>query len=323
LIYCLNVPVTVGRIYSAFLAVRLQDRLAHATRRVLPLYQREKAPPKLKSHVDSSLAFTDLATIEFEEEVDTSDADCKKESTTAAPARMQVASLGDADFELKGERSSDGLCQEAEHIRGKSKRTFMSWLGPKLGAPAESPKSDSSRLETCAPPPLASPRSQASAPCTMGQRFRRRLHIRSKTAVALSLCLLIALAAGFVSIWVFQGQKEKTPVVRPSSCSTAQNATATCAHFEFIPIWDPANKDYLSASAETQDDCCAGCDRLANCDGWVFSKMARTCRWIRFLEEPCASNPGDLKCRCTTHFGTAFGFRPKSQIVWVQRERSR
>merc|ERR1719174_2722906 len=46
MIYCLNIPVLVCRTYSAFLAVRLQDRLVHTTRRVLPFYRSEKAPAK-------------------------------------------------------------------------------------------------------------------------------------------------------------------------------------------------------------------------------------------------------------------------------------
>merc|ERR1719359_2425171 len=118
---------------------------------------------------------------------------------------------------------------------------------------------------------------------------------------------------------VFQSHKDEPRKSLPSSCATAQNGTATCAHFESIKIWDPHAGDWLSGAARTQEDCCSGCDGLSNCHGWMFSKMAKSCRWIRFMEEPCASHPGDLRCRCVTHFGTAFGFKPTSQIIWVQR----
>jgi hypothetical protein len=171
---------------------------------------------------------------------------------------------------------------------------------------------------------MASPASsQAATPKSWAARLRRRLRVRSRFAFVLSLGLVLALAAATVSLWAFHASRQddgEKPL--PSSCITAQNGTATCAHFKSVgdDLWDHSVHDLLSGTTETQEDCCRICDGLKDCQGWMFERLAKSCRWIRFLEQPCVDNPGDLSCRCVTHFGMTFGFKPTSQIVWVKRE---
>jgi hypothetical protein len=143
-------------------------------------------------------------------------------------------------------------------------------------------------------------------------------------AILLVVGLMLVLAASTVSVWAFHAsekvQDEKETL--PSSCLTAQNGTGTCAHFESVGdhLWDHSMNDMLSGSADTPEDCCRGCDNLGNCQGWMFEHAAKSCRWIRFLENPCQESPGHLACRCQSHMGMTFGFKPTSQIVWVKRE---
>jgi len=114
---------------------------------------------------------------------------------------------------------------------------------------------------------------------------------------------------------------EETTAALPPACTAPQNGTATCAPFEIVGqhLWDSATQTSQMQKADTLEDCCRGCDELEDCQGWMFEKLARRCRWVRFQEEPCRSDPGHLSCRCVTHFGTTFGFKPTSKIIWVQR----
>jgi hypothetical protein len=171
---------------------------------------------------------------------------------------------------------------------------------------------------------VASPcSSMAPTPKSLSGRFRRRLRIRSKLAAVLSVGLLLVLAATTASVWAFRRpSEEKGESNLQSSCVAAQNGTATCAHFEAVGehLWDHSVGEFLAGSTDTQEDCCRTCDRLDGCQGWMFEHKAKSCHWIRFLEEPCSANPGDLSCRCVAHFDMTFGFKPTSQIIWVQRE---
>jgi hypothetical protein len=316
ILYCSDIPVLVLRIYSALLAIRLQDKLAHAARRVLPDNRSVKVPTKAKDR-DASLSFTDLTHIEPEEEPDVSGGETRQRSPNVV-GRIDVAKQ--IEYLAEFEDHSD-----IKAVRKPKRRTskpcdddpmpfscFCSWFG------WSSSKSLDDKLRPSSP---QSPSSQASALGTMGSQCRRCLRIKSRMALILSVGLLLALVAGSISLWVFHAHQEEVPEPPPSSCSTAQNATATCAHFESVGrlLWDSAANDYLAGTAKSMEDCCSGCDRLKDCQGWMFESVAKSCRWIRFLEDPCVKNPGDLRCRCVTHFGTSFGFKPTSKIVWVKR----
>ncbi|CAE7878016.1 Pka-R2 [Symbiodinium microadriaticum] len=45
---------------------------------------------------------------------------------------------------------------------------------------------------------------------------------------------------------------------------------------------------------DTLEECCDGCDALAECQAWIFERMAKRCRWIQFDDPVCREDPGDL-----------------------------
>eukprot|EP00928_Gymnodinium_smaydae_P019473 TRINITY_DN17476_c0_g6_i1.p1 TRINITY_DN17476_c0_g6~~TRINITY_DN17476_c0_g6_i1.p1 ORF type:complete len:823 (-),score=176.11 TRINITY_DN17476_c0_g6_i1:135-2507(-) len=162
--------------------------------------------------------------------------------------------------------------------------------------------------------------SGARALCCCKRALPERIQKRLSSRLLLRLGLVLAILLATVSVWVFHYGKEapaKEPL--PSSCATAQNSTSTCSHFESVDFYDHTKGDSLAGMADTEEDCCAGCDQVAGCQGWMFERASRRCRWIRFLEAPCKEDPGDLSCRCLTHQGSTFGFKPISQIVWLHR----
>jgi len=320
ILYAGDIPVLVSRIYSALLAIRLQDRLSHAARRVLPDFKSAKAPAKARDirNGDASMNFTDLTNIEPEEEPDVSLVESTHwRSPVAVVGRVDVAKqiehLTDVEDDMKAFQNHRRTSSKQTHSDDGARGSFSSWLCWSFS------RSPADKLRP--PSPTGSPSSHPSSQSRLVSRLRQRLHIRSNAAIALSAGLLLALVAGSVAIWashLVHMVDEPDPL--PSSCSTAQNATATCAQFESVGAWDPSARDFASAAADTMQDCCRGCDGQKDCQAWMFESVAKSCRWIRFLEDPCTENPGDLRCRCVTHFGTAFGFKPTSQVVWVKRE---
>merc|ERR1712232_229532 len=138
-----------------------------------------------------------------------------------------------------------------------------------------------------------------------------------RAMLRLGFLFLIVLALSASVMVVYSALQGGSTTSRPpSSCVTAQNATATCQMFEDVG-WDAQTGDTAMSAADTIEACCAGCDRVNGCQGWMFESFSRRCRWLRFMEAPCVDNPGHPNCRCRTQPGTVFGFKPTSQIVWL------
>mmetsp|Transcript_160806 Transcript_160806/g.296498 ORF Transcript_160806/g.296498 Transcript_160806/m.296498 type:complete len:249 (-) Transcript_160806:99-845(-) len=190
------------------------------------------------------------------------------------------------------------------------------------------------RLQVCHPARLQGPQRNGANNLWRSRCRRRRSR---RVAVALiqdsKIAMVFGIAAGVVllllvavaSILILHSKKGTEAEQPPSSCVTAQNSTATCSHFEFVGerLWDSSVSNFVSGTVDNLEDCCGGCDKLEECQAWIFESIGRRCRWLRFLESPCQDNPGDLRCRCLTHYGTTFGFKPASQVVWVKREQGR
>lgn len=161
---------------------------------------------------------------------------------------------------------------------------------------------------------------EASRPKTRCQTVIRKLRRCNKRRLVVYFLLFAAVGVACGVIWFFtHKEKEVTPEL-PSSCATAQNATATCVQFESIGdrYWQPNQPDSMAGMADTPADCCSGCDGVGDCQAWMFESSTRRCRWIKFKDQPCVADPGDLQCRCFTSPGTIFGFKPISQIVWLR-----
>jgi hypothetical protein len=260
LLHCSGILVTVLRVYTALLAIRLQDQFSSCCRRVLPVAPKLVAPPLTTMDI--------VCDIGIDVEPDT------------APA----------------------ISIEKLRPPGDSHRA-LNILAAHLGDRNVSRKSTGK---------MAGYRCRSKSAENRHCPWRRWL---------LRLSLVLAVIIASVSLWVVYALKEDPEEDLPSSCATAQNATATCSPFESIGerYWDASQGESRAALADTVAACCQGCDKVDGCQGWMFERPARKCRWIRFTEAPCKEKPGDLECRCLTHQGTAFGFKPTTKVVWMQR----
>lgn len=254
--YCVGVAAVAARVYSALLALRLQDELIGATVRVVP-------------------AIVDMDDIEFD--------------------------LGAC---VPGAGKVDGGGLRATGWEEPTKPSLdMDWPQKQVDPPAALGGSTLFRYLSC-----------------------RACGWSTRIACLLRLVLLAVVVIAVSSFWVARalGSGEEPAENLPSSCATAQNGTSTCVPFRYVGenLWDHgAGKSHMEM-ADTMDDCCAGCDQLEDCQAWIFEERSNRCRWIRFEEDPCLSNPSDLGCRCITHYGMTFGFKPTSQIVWMMNEPS-
>lgn len=294
--YCLGIAVVVARAYSALLAVRLQDELNGATRKVLPVVLWEEANLSRKAGSGRLDAF----------------------SSVAAP--NGAGGFG-AFVSVEGlEVGIDALALEAI-------------AGELAGGPGPRPAREG-WWEATRPPRPPTPAPTARRRCLLGRRggcCRRdaplvgeaqgcRRHLGCRCALRIVVLLTVVFGTtGAIVARMTRGQGSTEPL--PSSCITAQNGTATCEAFDIVgkTLWDAVAFDSKMDLADTQQDCCHGCDEVAGCQAWMFQAVSRQCRWIGFLDDPCKNNPGDLRCRCMTERGTSFGFKPTSRLIWVQR----
>eukprot|EP00929_Paragymnodinium_shiwhaense_P112472 TRINITY_DN80728_c0_g1_i1.p1 TRINITY_DN80728_c0_g1~~TRINITY_DN80728_c0_g1_i1.p1 ORF type:complete len:779 (+),score=170.46 TRINITY_DN80728_c0_g1_i1:139-2475(+) len=286
LLHCLGVVVAVVRVYSALLGLRLQDEFASIVRRVLPA---PPAPPPLAaSDIDCDLG--ELPDLESWPRKLESPSNSLRPRSPSAGVRMAPRAEGGPFLDTEGHSSLPALAQLPPPPQSKVVIRMVE-------------NNDIEELE----------RRRCCSWKSIKEKCGRRLLIGFLVFVVASSTASVMVAREVV------GDEEK-PL--PSSCLTRQNATATCVQFESIgdKFWDSAAGDTLAGALDTEEDCCTGCDELEGCQAWMFESMSRRCRLIRFQETPCKDNPGDLRCRCYTQLGTSFGFRPISQIVWIQRD---
>lgn len=142
---------------------------------------------------------------------------------------------------------------------------------------------------------------------------RRRFLLQGGLCLAISSAVLSAVAAHAVAA------AQHNDGAAPSSCGVARNGTTSCVPWQLAGthLFDRRSGDLQMDLANTLEDCCGGCDELEECQAWIFERVAKRCRWIRFEDEVCKKNPEHLGCRCVTHWGTAFGFKAKSNMVWL------
>jgi len=295
-LYCLGVVAAVARSYSALLALRLQDELMGVCRRVVPCLQEDSPTEDVKKASTSPVVAAHIqCEIKLDPSLDTCDIDAGPEV---------ICGLG------KGVAASLCASSPGGHCTGIGSLEKVLAL-KHLELPEAPPEQPAGAELHPACSCLRSLRCKGGQRQLPGRRFLIRIGL---------LIVVLSAAASAWFIYSVASKKASKPKL-PSACATAQNATATCELFETVGggLWDDDRRDAVMSLANTMEDCCRGCDEVAGCQGWMFESTARRCRWVRFLEAPCKNNPGDLQCRCLTHFGTAFGFKPTSPIVWLQR----
>jgi hypothetical protein len=155
---------------------------------------------------------------------------------------------------------------------------------------------------------------KGSCPCRRasarekGEEQPRRSKCRSLVLIGLGITMAVSIAVAIAALYM-RAEEGEDEAELPSSCATGVNATTTCEFYEqlgsAIGGMDPLN------------ECCHGCDELEGCQAWIFDAATTRCRWIKFVEEPCAQSPESASCRCMTHPGAMFGFKPRHPIVRV------
>lgn len=332
MLYCLGIPAAVSRSYSAYLALQVQEKFHQAQRRIVPIWSTGavQEPPKKKKRRDGPLNFVDLQCIAADSDFTTGE--CRQRS----PHRNLAAAASNADADdEEGTRPEVWAGWQAAlgrpspkgsqpTVASKMLRKFAKMCRLRLPAAQDDVRdiSASPGASSPRPPPLGgrgrlgTSMSLASLAGVSG--WRRRSKFRVLVITGLICVVFIAT----ISVWAIHIASKADSEELPSACVTAQNATATCAHFEAVGqhLWDARIGDLVAGTRDTLEDCCRGCDLLNGCQAWMFEAFGRRCRWIRFTEAPCSENPGDLRCRCLTHFGMSFGFKPTSEIIWVKRE---
>jgi len=298
--YCLGVVVAVMRSYSALLSLNLQEHLAHACCRVLP-----------DSGLDHAAALAVASKgLDYEEGVE-------------APATFQLDVTVVGSPMAAHQRNDSGLhAQPRRHPNGdlvvlqySRESRLCCWRRPRRWNP-DFPLTEA---RDCGDDTYRGAGAQ-EPPASCFSRCRQRLSKRTMIAIGLAIVVLSATT----SVWIIRAAKTAKEKPRPpSSCVTAQNGTATCEPFDFVSgqFFDWTNSESSMDRADTVEDCCRGCDEIEECQAYMFERTGKRCRWIRFLEEPCAGEPGNLRCRCLTHFGTVFGFKPTGRVVWLHQEK--
>eukprot|EP00403_Amphidinium_massartii_P013825 CAMPEP_0178407042 /NCGR_PEP_ID=MMETSP0689_2-20121128/19224_1 /TAXON_ID=160604 /ORGANISM="Amphidinium massartii, Strain CS-259" /LENGTH=841 /DNA_ID=CAMNT_0020028103 /DNA_START=147 /DNA_END=2672 /DNA_ORIENTATION=- len=296
ILYCLGIPVTVLRGHAAILAFRLHRRYTKVQRRV----------------IDADLA---LGVAGFEP--------FSQASALPAPSPSK-SGLGGELQDMEDDDSLNGDRVPHKAFGGGGMPVVDFSKGSNDSKPSFASISDSVR-------PMAHEWNQSCLQCTCfgwGVSLRplscRRLQKRTWSNTlwdVVRLGLLVCAVASVATVWAVKANdSDSNGSEAPSSCFTAQNATSTCADFESVGPWDPTIGDYYVSRLNTVEDCCGGCDGHEDCQAWLFEGSSKRCRWVKFLDEPCSEDAGDVTCRCTAHVGTSFGFKPTSSFVWMRQE---
>jgi len=279
-LYCSGVLVAVARAYSAVVALRLQDELAAACRKVVPLKEEDLAS-------EGKVFGLTTGDIQF-------GLDCGEgvgmnfEAEASAPQPVMESRL------VENEEPKGGICR---------------WLSLSL-------PEDSDKVRNINDP---DPMACAFLPAWCCPVLRRRLAgKRWYVWAGIALFLASAVVSALV-VRTAVGQAPREPE-QMSSCGVGQNATSTGLDYAYVGqnLYDDTGEAKMDM-ANSVDACCQGCDSITNCQAWIYERVGKRCRWIRFIDEVCHENPGDLRCRCTAHSETVFGFKPKMKPVWLRR----
>ncbi|CAE7189456.1 unnamed protein product [Symbiodinium pilosum] len=210
---------------------------------------------------------------------------------------LEPVAEGDIQCSIQDEELPDTAGSSLTQADGKSRRCWRI-TGTKDQTLAEAAP------DVCRSPSKCCPARQ--------KLWGRRLLIRVAAAVA-----LVSAVASAVIVRAVVG--EAAAPVQPSSCGVARNSTTTCVPWRLagVHLVDRKTGELQMDLTNTLEECCSGCDGLADCQAWIFERMAKRCRWIQFDDAVCRQDPGDLRCRCYTNWGTAYGFKPKSSLVWL------
>eukprot|EP00931_Biecheleriopsis_adriatica_P066980 TRINITY_DN41193_c0_g1_i1.p1 TRINITY_DN41193_c0_g1~~TRINITY_DN41193_c0_g1_i1.p1 ORF type:complete len:733 (+),score=137.33 TRINITY_DN41193_c0_g1_i1:35-2233(+) len=319
LLYCIGLLVAVARAYSAVLAVRLQDELGAVCRKVRPARQDGDAPQTPKTPKTPGAGDHDVL----------DDSHCTLESFVVQaekPVRLQLSAVT-TDPSVPSQASPSSPTAKSCHISCGLCRLF----GGSCGSRCQKPPDDEEAIVEDQVRDFNDPEpedlSKASLACAFLPEYcfpalrRRRIAGRRLLAGGIVLALLSAVASAVV---VRSIMGEQTPPVEepPNSCTVAQNGTSTCTAWQLAGtnLTDSETGEKKMDLVTTMEGCCQGCNDIDDCQAWIFDGIGGRCRWIHFLDEVCNDNPGDLSCRCYTHWATQFGFKPPPETKLIYKK---
>eukprot|EP00930_Biecheleria_cincta_P012932 TRINITY_DN11780_c0_g2_i2.p1 TRINITY_DN11780_c0_g2~~TRINITY_DN11780_c0_g2_i2.p1 ORF type:complete len:724 (+),score=86.85 TRINITY_DN11780_c0_g2_i2:131-2302(+) len=294
LLYSIGLLVAAARAYSAVLAVRLQDELVAVCRKVQPT-----------KFLDVESGQTPSAHLEVTEEISENKLESLViEARSGSPCKRIGKSLehrgqkNDLDLQVYKPRSSDRW-----------------WNRCNMWTCRRSEFQETQIRDFADPDPDEAPLCCTCLPRYCCPVMRRRLAGRRFLLAGILLVVLSAIVSAIVVRSVVKDDEGKKNTA--SSCTVAQNGTSTCSAFELAgaDLREPSGELKMD-NVTSMDGCCAGCDEVEDCQAWIFERLDKRCRWIKFLDTGCKNNPGDLRCRCFTSWGTSFGFKPTSIVTW-------
>eukprot|EP00931_Biecheleriopsis_adriatica_P048164 TRINITY_DN27824_c0_g1_i1.p1 TRINITY_DN27824_c0_g1~~TRINITY_DN27824_c0_g1_i1.p1 ORF type:complete len:727 (+),score=140.28 TRINITY_DN27824_c0_g1_i1:77-2182(+) len=309
LLYCLGVLVAVARAYSAVVALRLQDEVAAACRKVVPLKQ------ETLSALQERETRIGLAHIEALPAIATGDIQCNVDCGEGVGDDFEALVL-EAEQSAQEEMAAQE-CRLTEEVEDAAKSSSSSRLPWSLNCFSKAqnltlePVQDIDEAEELKLACACLPRSCCPV---LRQRLAGKRYL-IWGGIFLAVCSAVASIFVVRAVIPEDGQKSQ----QESSCPLARNYTTTCVPWQLAgaELTDPTTGDMQMDLANTMEDCCSGCDKVSECQAWIFEYPGKRCRWIRFTDEVCSADPGDLRCRCYAKFGTAFGFKPTSSFNFV------
>jgi hypothetical protein len=137
-------------------------------------------------------------------------------------------------------------------------------------------------------------------------KFTKRPRTRVLVVVGSTIAVLCSVV---LALAISLSKPEEVEDELPSSCVTRQNSTTTCEFYEQLGS--------AIGGTDPLEACCRGCDELDGCQAWIYDGATSRCRWVKFTQDPCATTPDKASCRCMTHPGAVFGYRPTRKIVMI------
>jgi len=286
--YCMGLVVAVARVYSAVLALRLQDEFSALCKKIGQNDTDEREIEDVEFTLDGEAA------VGVADGLDMSKVDREQSLPYLQTSPQQLA---------LEERKLNPVIVAVKGIRDKMSSLVLTPL---------SKDSDDAVRGFDDPNPDEAPLTCAFLPEFCCPVLRRRVGF-GRRLLAIGI-ILVLLSAGASAVAILTSRQSQHQTEHLDACAVAQNSTTTCVAYETLQ-----DMPEQMEAAVTMGDCCASCDASKDCQAWIFEYYSKQCRLIRFLDEVCHTNPEDLSCRCFTGSGRAFGFKAASKKVYLHK----
>merc|ERR1712157_573650 len=129
---------------------------------------------------------------------------------------------------------------------------------------------------------------------------------------------MLVLVAACAGLWrSHMLTRDRDNDAKQSSCRTAARGLHFCVELDYFG---------LEVDVANTAECCKFCDETNGCHAWSFhehpgAKGHGSCSRMRFMAEPCKSQPSHFSCRCSTSADRVGGYRLSiGDKAWAGRE---